>query len=80
MGTARTLGVGVIGLGFFGQRHARIYRENPAAELMAVCDIDAKLAAAAGEKLKAHACKDFEALLARGGRRGGLHLPAGPAA
>jgi predicted dehydrogenase len=65
MGTTRTLGVGVIGLGWFGQRHARIYRENPLAELVAVCDIDAALAASTGAKLGAEACTDFEALLAR---------------
>ena len=35
------LRVGVIGLGFFGARHARIYAEHPAAELVAVCDSDA---------------------------------------
>ena len=55
----------MIRLGWFGQRHARIYRENPVAELVAVCDIDATLAGSTGEKLGAHACKDFEALLAR---------------
>ena len=35
-----SLRVGVIGLGFFGARHARIYAEHPAAELVAVCDSD----------------------------------------
>lgn len=36
-----SLRVGVIGLGFFGARHARIYAEHRAAELVAVCDSDA---------------------------------------
>jgi predicted dehydrogenase len=35
------LRTGVIGLGFFGARHARIYAEHPAAELIAVCDSNA---------------------------------------
>jgi predicted dehydrogenase len=36
----RTLKVGVIGLGFFGERHARIYAVLPNATLAAVCDQD----------------------------------------
>jgi predicted dehydrogenase len=36
-----SLRVGVIGLGFFGARHARIYADHPAAKLVAVCDSDA---------------------------------------
>jgi predicted dehydrogenase len=36
----RTLKVGVIGLGFFGERHARIYAALPNARLVAVCDRD----------------------------------------
>ncbi len=38
-----TLNVGVIGLGFFGSRHARVYADHPAARLQAVCDRDAGL-------------------------------------
>jgi len=34
------LKVGVIGLGFFGLRHARIYAEHLSAELVGVCDRD----------------------------------------
>ena len=37
---SKVLKVGVIGLGFFGSRHARIYADHPAAELIAVCDSD----------------------------------------
>ena len=33
------LRVGVIGMGPIGNRHARIYKENPLAELVGVCDI-----------------------------------------
>jgi predicted dehydrogenase len=35
-----TLRVGVIGLGFFGARHARVYHQHAAAEVVAVCDSD----------------------------------------
>ena len=35
------LKVGVIGLGFFGSRHARAFHDHPAAELIAVADLDA---------------------------------------
>lgn len=34
------LKVGVIGLGFFGSRHARVYKDHPAAELIGVADLD----------------------------------------
>ena len=34
------LRIGVIGLGYFGGRHARVYADHPAAELIAVADID----------------------------------------
>jgi predicted dehydrogenase len=48
------LKVGVIGLGFFGSRHARVYADHPAATLAAVADLDparlAEIAAATGAK------------------------------
>jgi predicted dehydrogenase len=36
------LKVAVIGLGHIGQRHARYYHENPDAQLVALCDLDAE--------------------------------------
>ena len=46
------LRTGVIGLGYFGGRHARVYADHPAADLIAVSDIDgarvAELASATG--------------------------------
>ena len=39
----------VIGMGPIGNRHAKLYRENPAAELVGVCDIRADRAAAGGQ-------------------------------
>jgi len=40
----KRLGVAVIGTGFWGRNHARIFRELEETELMAVCDIDAERA------------------------------------
>ena len=39
----------VIGMGPIGNRHAKLYRENPAAELVGVCDLRADRAAAGGQ-------------------------------
>lgn len=40
----RKLGVAVIGTGFWGRNHARVYKELKETELLAVCDIDAERA------------------------------------
>jgi len=40
----KKLGVAVIGTGFWGKNHARVYRELPSTELVAICDVDAKRA------------------------------------
>ena len=37
---SKALKVGVIGLGFFGARHASLYAEHLSAELIGVCDRD----------------------------------------
>jgi UDP-N-acetylglucosamine 3-dehydrogenase len=34
------IGVAVIGTGFWGKNHARVYRELEETELLAICDID----------------------------------------
>ncbi|MEW9804668.1 Gfo/Idh/MocA family protein [Mesorhizobium marinum] len=59
-----TLKTGVIGLGFFGSRHARIYADHPAAELVAVCDSDQARAAAVAGETGAQGFDDLHALLA----------------
>ena len=58
------LKVGVIGLGFFGARHAAIFAEHPSAELIAVCDSDLARAAATAERTGAEEFVDFRRLLA----------------
>lgn len=59
------LKVGVIGLGFFGSRHARVYHDHPAAELVAVADLDPARLAEAVDVTGAEGHSDYRALLAR---------------
>ena len=40
----KKLGVAVIGTGFWGKNHARVYKELASTELVAICDVDAKRA------------------------------------
>lgn len=40
----RKLGVAVVGTGFWGRNHARVYKELAETELVAICDIDAERA------------------------------------
>jgi UDP-N-acetylglucosamine 3-dehydrogenase len=40
----KTLGVAVIGTGFWGKNHARIYKELASTELVAICDVNAERA------------------------------------
>ena len=59
------LNVGVIGLGFFGSLHARIYADHPAARLVGVCDRDVAALAATIAATGAKGFDDFRTLLAR---------------
>jgi UDP-N-acetylglucosamine 3-dehydrogenase len=40
----KKLGVAVIGTGFWGKNHARVYKELASTELVAICDVDAERA------------------------------------
>ena len=40
----KKLGVAVIGTGFWGKNHARVYKELDSTELVAICDVDAERA------------------------------------
>lgn len=51
----KKLGVAVIGTGFWGKNHARIYRELAETELLAICDIDADKAKSAAKQFGAKA-------------------------
>jgi predicted dehydrogenase len=61
----KQLNVGVIGLGYFGERHSRIYHRIPNANLVAVCDLDAEKASKLGAELGAEAYSDYQQLLDR---------------
>lgn len=57
------LRVGVIGLGFFGLRHARVHADHPSAELVGVCDRDPERAKEAERTTGAACFTDFRRLL-----------------
>ena len=57
------LRVCVIGMGPIGNRHARIYREDPLSELAGVCDIQRDRADAAAARLGVHAFHDASKML-----------------
>ena len=42
--------VGVVGVGYLGEHHARIYADLPGAELVGVCDLDSDRAAGVAKK------------------------------
>jgi UDP-N-acetylglucosamine 3-dehydrogenase len=46
----KKLGVAVVGTGFWGKNHARVYRELEETDLLAVCDIDAGRARAVADQ------------------------------
>lgn len=58
-----SLRVAVIGLGPIGNLHARLYREDPLAELVGVCDLQPDRAAAAAQRHGVRAWHDAPTLL-----------------
>jgi predicted dehydrogenase len=61
----KRLRVGVIGLGWFGQRHSRVYHELPTAELVGVCDVNEDRSSAIAAQTGAQPYSNFDALLSR---------------
>jgi UDP-N-acetylglucosamine 3-dehydrogenase len=59
----KKLGVGVIGTGFWGKNHARVYRELPETDLLAVCDIDAERARSVAGQFGAKPYKSLRRML-----------------
>lgn len=55
--------VGVIGVGYLGQHHARIYSEIKDTELTAVVDTDQERADTFAEKYRCVACSDYKEIL-----------------
>jgi predicted dehydrogenase len=61
-----TLKVGVVGVGNIGSIHAGVYKENPKAELVAVCDIVKEKADAAAAKFGGRAFYSVQEMLDAG--------------
>ena len=57
------LKVAVVGMGGIGMTHARCYKENPLAELVAVCDLVKEKADKAAEEFGCRAFYDEEEML-----------------
>ncbi len=59
------LGVAVIGVGFWGKNHVRVFNELAETELIAVCDVSKERAISIGEKYGVEAYSDSKELLER---------------
>jgi len=59
----RKLGTAVIGTGFWGKNHARIYKELPSTELLAICDVNPERAKAIADQYGVKAYTDSTQLL-----------------
>ena len=59
------LGVAVIGVGFWGKNHVRVFSELAETELLAVCDVNEERAKSIGEKYGVEAYSDSKELLKR---------------
>jgi UDP-N-acetylglucosamine 3-dehydrogenase len=57
------LGVAVIGTGQWGKNHARVYKELPSAELVAICDVNAERAKTMAEQYGIKAYSDSTEML-----------------
>jgi len=57
------LRVAVVGVGFWGKNHARVFSELPDTELTAICDLDLARAKIIAEKYGAQAFKDTRKML-----------------
>lgn len=62
-----TLKVAVVGVGFWGKNHARVFSELPTTELIAVCDVNAARAEAIAKKYDAKFYSDSRELLKQKG-------------
>lgn len=59
------LGVAVIGIGFWGRNHVRVFSELPETELKAVCDVNKERVTAIANQYKVEAYTDSSKLLRR---------------
>jgi UDP-N-acetylglucosamine 3-dehydrogenase len=61
----KKLGVAVIGIGFWGRNHVRVFSELPETELKAVCDVNKERVEAIANQYKVDAYTDSRKLLKR---------------
>jgi UDP-N-acetylglucosamine 3-dehydrogenase len=61
----KKLGVGVIGAGFWGRNHVRVFHELLETKLVAICDVDIKRAKKIASQYGVEAYDDSEKLLSR---------------
>jgi len=61
----KNLGIGVIGTGFWGKNHIRVFSNLENVELIAVCDIDHNRVKEVADKYKLHSYSNVEELLMR---------------
>jgi UDP-N-acetylglucosamine 3-dehydrogenase len=59
----KKLGVAVIGTGQWGKNHARVYKELPSAELIAICDVNAERAKTLAAQYNVKAYSDSTCML-----------------
>jgi UDP-N-acetylglucosamine 3-dehydrogenase len=59
----KKLGVAVIGTGFWGKNHARVYKELESTNLIAICDVNAERAKDVANQFGAKAYTDSEKML-----------------
>ena len=59
----KKIGVAVIGTGFWGKNHARVYKELPETELVAICDVNPERAKAVAEQFGVKAYTESDQML-----------------
>ncbi len=62
LGDGTRLRVGVIGVGALGRHHARLYRENPKADVVGIFDVNAETAVRVGEEFNLKVFSDWQEL------------------
>ena len=65
MDNGKPVRVGVVGVGYVGQHHARIYSELPGVELVGLVDIDEARLQELGARHRVLLCRDYHELLGR---------------
>jgi predicted dehydrogenase len=70
------LGVGVVGVGILGSRHARVYQEQEATNLVAIADADPQKAHELGKKFNVRAFDDYRSMISAIGPKGSGELQA----